>query len=488
MSRSEPTPPGVTSFGGTAAVAVAVLACLALGAGLGVERASALALVGAALLVAAAAGAERPSTLARVAGSLAVPPGVCGVVAGAWLAGGARAGLVAVGALGVVVVGLDAKTAYFRAPDHDIVRTVGSSAVAAVAVVAALGALAIAYSLVPAVATAYSAATGSRFALLVVLQVEALVVVGLLGPAAAAVSRWTRSDDLAAVATRAGTGAIGRVFVERERRYYAGLLVIQVVLAVLYPGTLDVVLSALPVVGPAVGTALDIGLFHRPLEGIALALGAVITLEACRSLAASWAEPDPLPTVARGAGGATTAGVVALAGVLPWTAGAVADATPPSGPAHPLVVVLVPMSIGYLLLYVPMWLGNSAPSLPRGVGFTAGAVALFACALGGALAGIGTALAVGVAAAAFVVHDTGSTGARLGATVGTDADTVRGEFVRTGASVGVGLGAVAVATVARYGSASISVPQWRGYLALALALVALSAFALSLVQAGPDVQ
>jgi len=477
--------PGLTPFGGTLALGVAAVAGLGLGAGLGVGPATALAMAGVGLFLAAGVGVQRDPRRVVAAASIAVPLGVGAVAVGAWLAGGNRAALVALAAVAVLAVGLDTKTALFRTTDHSLGRTIRQSALAfaLVAVPIAVG-LAAGDALIRVAVSGYDAATGSRFGALVVLQAEALLVARLLGPATSAVASWARGHPGIVRVARTDIAPIASVATP-ARRYYYVLFGVQAVLAAFAPGTLNVALSALPGVGPAVATVLDLRLLHRPLEALLLALVAIVALEECRSIAASWAEPDPGRTAARAAGGFVIAGALALAGALPWTAGAVAGAVPLSGRVHPIAVLVVPLVLGYVALFVLAWAANPPMPLPRGVGVTAGAAALFACALGGALAGAGTPLAVGVAAAAFVVHDTGSTAARLGATVGTDADTARGEFVRAGVSVAVGLGAVVLATAARYGSIAVSVPRWRAYLALALALVALFAFALSMARTAP---
>lgn len=480
----------LSTFGGRLAFGLAVLTALVLGAAVGAPVATVASLAGCLLLV----GAATRSTGGTADRALASLLALLALLAAATVASlgldAITLTVIALGAVAALGVGLDAATGFLATTDPDergltpaLARSALALGAGTVPVAAAEGIFTT--PLLPRIASAADPGSIPTFALLVLLQVLAVVVALLLRPALSLVTMWaTGTRDVAAAADRlAALGASPSTGLG----LYAGLLAVQAALVLVVPEELDAVLAALPFLGPALRTVLASGLLHVPLAALAVALVAILGLELLRHAVVVWAEPGPAGAFADAAGG--IAGVL-LAGLALPVAVALSRRTtavdPLPGPSPTgVVALLLAGMIGLYVLAVGVWYAGHLRAVPDRVpGVALGAASLFGCAVVAAIGGVFPPIAFGAAAAAFVVWDLGNTAAELGATLEPDAPTGRGEFVRAAATALVGVGAAGIATVGLYvlGPVSASIPAWRGYLSMTLALLALSAFAVVLVR------
>ncbi|MFB6151852.1 MAG: hypothetical protein ABEJ40_08615 [Haloarculaceae archaeon] len=441
--------------------------------------------------VSSSSASSAPASAASVAAAVVLG----GAVALAGTPG--RVGFVLVAFVALAAVGFDA-TRFRRGTDSPavvpaeapIVLLQSTAVLVAAATVTGVAGALVWYRAFARAGAALAATADSTFVSLVVLQVEAVLVAFALRVALPVVDDWTGGTGAPVSGSVEWLSNARPAIADVPRRYWA-LFALQALLAVRYPNALDEALSALPGVGAPLSAVLDGRYLHLPLEALLALLGAIVALEGVRMALARWAAPDPPRTVARAAGGLAASTLVVLAGLVPPTAGAMARAVPTEGPLHTVAAVCGVLTVETAFLFgvlVAVWYCASNPVVPdRASGFAVGAALLFACAVAAGPASVAPPVAFGVAAAAFVVWDVGATATQLGTTLGDRAETVRGEFVGAATTVLVGGVGVALATGALYllGPLSASVPPWRGYLALTLALVALFAFALYLVQSSP---
>lgn len=493
--------PRVTPFGGYLALAVAVVAGLALGVGVGAPIPVTVGVVGALVLVWAAGRAEGERLVDHAGAGVGVVVATLTLVGAVGLAvrGSGLAFLVFVSAA-VFLVGADGLTAYFESFGHDV----GSAAVdSAEVLVAALG-LTVPVLVAVWAAELYLAVRAvTTWTLAISLQVQALAAVVLVDAAAGVVTGWLRgtggrNGSRAADGTapaggnlRAKLGAASSSIRGIRVVPVLGLLMVQFLLAVGRPRSIDQVLAAVPEVGPAVVTVLQRQWLHRPLDALLAVALLVLAAEGARRLFVRWAEPDPPRTLGRAAGGVGAYLLVAAASAGPVTGPALTAGVPAFGPVPPVGVAAGLFAATLVVLFVALagveTVATLGPVPDLSPGFALGAAALFLAAVGAGLAGAVPPLVFAAAAAAFFVWDIGATGARLGATLGVGADTQRGEFVLAATTALVGVGGAALASVALYvlGPLSVSVPTWRAYLAMLLALVALCLLALSAVRQSP---
>jgi len=495
-----------TPFGGTLALVVAVAAGLAIGVGVGAPVPVAGGVLGALVLVWTARNAESDRPADRVAAGLGalLTVGVFGAVP-TLVVRGTHWWYVVLVAGAVLFVGSNGLTRFFDGTSRDLTHVAIVSATVPVAVLG-LSLVAWVAALVARVFLDLRAVSG--FVLLITLQVEVLLATVLLDLATGIVDDWTgwragRAGD--SNATGDGDTAAAERFVERLGTATAAIrgpqavavgafLFGQLVLALGSPELLDRTLSSIPVLGPAVLTALEREWLHAPFDVLVAVSLVVLAAETVRVLVVAWAEPDPPETLGYATGSAVVCALLVAAGVVPPTRAVLASTLPVVDPVPAVVVVgsLAALALALVVLVgavlVVEFASLPSPVPERSPGFALGAACLFLAAVGASLGEALPPVAFGAAAAAFVVWDVGDRGSELAATLGPDADTDRGEFVLAATTTLVGAGAVVLAAVVLYvfGPLSLSVPAWRGYLALSLSLVALCSLALYLVRSSPE--
>jgi len=510
-----------TPFGGTLALVVAVVAGLAVGVGVGVGGPVPVTcgVLGALVLVSTARKAESDRPADRVGAGVGVllTVGVFGTVP--TLAGGGLDGTYAALVAGAVLfVGIDGLTRFFDGGSRDLTHVAIVSATVPVAV---LGLSFVAWVGVLVARVALDLRAVSGFVLLVTLQIEVLLATVLLGLATEVVDDWTGwragggAGDSGGAGGSNGAGDSGgpqdsdtsaaERFVEKlgaataairgpQAVAVGGFLFVQLLLALGYPGLLERTLSSVPVLGPAVRTALEREWLHAPFDLLIAISVVVLAVEAVRLLVVAWAEPDPPETLGYATGSTALCALLVVVGLAPPTRAALASALPvvdPS-PAVAVVVSLATLTAALVALVALVLLvefaSRPSPVPERSPGFALGAACLFLVAVGAGLGDTFPPVVFGTAAAAFVVWDVGDRGVELAATLGPAADTDRGEFVLAATTALVGVGAVVLGTLVLYvlGPPSMSVPAWRGYLALSLSLVALCSLALYLVRSSPE--
>ncbi|WP_157971762.1 hypothetical protein [Halorussus litoreus] len=478
-----------SGFGGTLAVLVAVVAGIGLGLADG-SLSAVLACLGGATLAALGVRASQSGTNARrAAGSAGVVAGAVAFAGVAAFDGGAVPLLVGVS------VAAAATNATVSLDDKVEVPAVGtarrSATVLSVGAVASVGLYAGVFSGVAGFTVEALAAvvTANELVALLALQVEVLLIAELLHRAVPILDTWLPEGR------ELREAALDRLDfrVEDLPREYVAFLVLQVVLALTAwgPRWFDAFLGSLSVFGTGIRLLLGSGVLHAALGAVVLALVGVLVARAGQLLVVAWAGNDPPGALARSAGGISALAVTAVLG-LPPLAGAVAATAPASGGvdfagtistfgatatfAGGTAAVLFGVVFASFVLdaVVRPWVVTSGAT-----GFAVAGAALAVASLVAAEAG-GDALAVfaGVAAA-LAVHDLGSNAVELGAQVGPAGETRTGETAHAVATLAVGTGGVALATLTAFamGSWSASVRAWRARLAVALLLLSVLCFA-----------
>ena len=473
-----------TRFGRRVALAVAVVAALGLGTAVG-SPLSVLVGVGGALLVARSAAAlASDATAIRTAGSLGLAAGGLALLwpLGYGLFVGGLVVTVCV-SLAVLAVGVDAVPGDVTALARHLFRATVHSGL--VLFLVATGGLLVAAGLVPATSSAVAAipplSAWPSLALLVALQLQALVVVLALDLATEILESWGgdtagRVEGVLADLTQLG------VSLTDVSRWYWGALSVQLLLLSLVPRQFDAALAALPILGAIVRIALTSGVLHLPLAAVLCLVLGVLLAEVGRRLLVEWLAPSPPHTLAYAAGGVAVSLLTVAVVTLPGALASLDLAAAPSAVVAVTPLVVLAALVAVLLVSGAMAVLVRFRSVPDGApGFALGAALL---AVGALLAAptVFPPVAFAGVAAAFVVWDVGATAADLGRTVGPDAPTQRGEFVHAAASVLVGVVAVGLAWAALFavGPLTAAIPRWRATLSLALALGALAAFGLAL--------
>ncbi|WP_323676217.1 hypothetical protein [Halorubellus sp. PRR65] len=270
------------------------------------------------------------------------------------------------------------------------------------------------------------------------------------------------------------------------------LLGVEVVLLT-FPGGAGPFEYLLAVAGPA-GTIAGALLSSVYLHGAILVVLAVLVVlpvvaAVRRSAVAVFGNRAP-KTLAFATGGVALSVIVILVSSIPgfdgfvkWLAGSESAVTAAvdlygfgPGVLGGVSGVLVVMGIG-LFFYIAAF---GLPFVPEHAsGFVFGAATLFVAAVAGAFAGAPAPAVFVAMAAAIAVWDVGEYAVEFGEEVGQAASTRSVEAVHVIATVGVGLGAVLLASLATHFFVPLmtAVPQDRAMTALALLAVALVAFA-----------
>lgn len=481
-------PNAPTRVGGRLAVAVAVLAGVSLGWGVGAPLPAAGSALGGILLGVAVSNVEVGGNAATLRGGLFGLAGATLLVGGAVAARGSGSLVVAVVGVAVATSAVDATAGLDAEATGSLMRAFwwsGLALLGGVSLLAGLttgtflaavrfGAESLAWLLALNALTAFLFAQFLALAFGVVTG-KALPVVERYAPES--VARGTEPFETLALDLRS------------VPRGYWTALGLQAVLAAYAPETFGWVLSVLPVVGDAVRFLLQSGVVHVPLLLGTLAVGAVALCGPTLSSVRAAAGPDPSETVSLAGAGVLVTLFVGVPLALPPVARAVTTRLPAGQLRRtadlfgPSVVVLGAVTLavaGVVLAFGAVLFAAAAPRVStRARGFTVAAAALFAAALGvGALGGAPLVVVCAVAAA-MLVWDFGEHATGLGLSVGRDGETRDAELVHlTGSTLVAGAG-VAVALVAVYvvgplgGFASVGDP--RAMLALTLTMVSLLA-------------
>ena len=473
-----------TDFG-PVVVLVAVVTALAIGVGTGQVVPTAAAALSGAVAAASVRVVSSPSLRRRAAGSCglvgALAVGLWSVLVGASSGGsvtvtvvlGSALAALAFLAVGATAVALEPGSGYAPA----VVRTAGDSAVTAtfVAVVGYLAWYGGSGATAFVARELFAVATATPFAAFVSLQLLAILAVFLFGLAVRFLEPYTPDHvDLPTFET-----ILERVKDLPEAVVYA--YGFQVVLW-FAPGMSESFAAALAVLGPvggAIALALTSGVGHALVALAAFVLALVCAGRLVDPAARPWLEPVPLRTLAFGAGGAAVALAIAVGG-------RVHPSVEPTLVLPALLGVLGASFVGLAVATRAEWLGKGA-SLESGWrrwSLGLGGAALFAATIVGALAGLAPLLVFAGVAAAIVVWDVGENALALRRQLGASVDSREVEAIHATGSVAIGAAGVAVAAAALYGVGTVSPPgeRWQAVAPVALTLVAVVAFALTLTR------
>jgi hypothetical protein len=392
--------------------------------------------------------------------------------------------------LALVAIDLDATSGFTWKGTDGINRSVRRSAV--VLLVATVVAWLVHNDLVVTATVAGTSAfhdTVTANALLgfVAVQVELLAAALLFGPAVAALDRWLDDDQWAGAEDLRGQG-LGLTDVPLS---VWGVLVVEC-WAALVPAVTRLVgdvLASLSVVGTAFALVFATPYLHAVLAVVVLVLAGIVAADAARRIVLDWVGTTPPRAVAHAAGGLVATVLTLLVVGLPPVGRAVAALVTPetTGTFGAGTVLLATVLLALVLLWLTLavaLLVEGASWVPtRTGGFAMGAACLFLGSLAAGFAGVAAPLVFVGVAATILSWDLGEHATDLGALVADGSETRRAEVVHATGSVLVGVVAVVVATVGAY----VVVPfaplgtaggngDWRSFLALVLALVALVAF------------
>lgn len=476
-----------TRFGATAAVVVATVAATLLGVSAGYALQTLLGVVGGVAFGFAARDVEREALRSRIRGSSLLVLASVFVVTALALRKANAVDAVLVGAI-AATMGVTTLAALVDPDDavKPVFAALGRSFVATI-----LGTL-LAGALYADVFTTLAFGSWSAFTLalaatpmagFVALQVE-FVLLGLLagraGRAAATLEPSGNPEDVDVVSVHDVPVAVW-------------ILLGVELLLLAFPGGTGPFEYLLAVAGPAgaVATTVLSSVYLHGALVLVLAVLAVLPVVAAvrRSAVAVFGNRAP-KTLAFATGGVALSVVVILFASIPgfesfvtWVAGsestvaAVVDAYGfGPGVLGGVSGVLVVMGIG-LFFYMAAF---GLPFVPEHAsGFVFGATMLFVAAVAGAFAGAPAPAVFVAMAAAIAVWDVGEYAVSFGEEVGQAASTRSVEAVHAFATVGVGLAAVLVASLATHFFVPLmtAVPQDRALTALGLLAVALVAFA-----------
>jgi hypothetical protein len=481
-------PDAPTHVGGRLAVAVAVLAGVLLGWGVGAPLAAAGSALGGLLLGVAVREVEVGGNAATVRGGLFGLAGATLLVAGAVTATGSGSLVVAVVGVAVATSAIDAAVGFDAEATGSLMRAFWWSGLALLAGLAVLAGLTTGTFL------AALRLTGESLAWLLALNaLTAFLVAQLLALAFGVATSMALPvlDRFAPEPVARGTGPLETLAVDPWSipRGYWTALALQAMLAAYAPGTFAWVLSVLPVVGDVVRFLLQSGVVHVPLLFGTLVAGAVVAAGPTVSSVRSVVGPDPSETVSLAGAGVLVVLFVGVPLALPPVARAVTGRLPAGqirqsaelfGPsvvalgAVTLAVAAVVLALGAVLF------AAAAPRVSlRARGFTLSAAALFGAALGVGALGATPLVVVCAVAGAMLVWDFGEHATGLGLSVGRAGETRDAELVHlTGSALVAGAG-VAVALVAVYVLGPLggfaAVGDSRAMVALTLTMVSLLA-------------
>ncbi|WP_233274821.1 DUF7519 family protein [Haladaptatus cibarius] len=482
---------GSTRFGGALATVIAAYMVFVLGWVTGNLASVLMGLAGALCISLGTNGVQSSANEFRAAGSIAIVSGVLLLTASAVFGNPPLFALLL--GLCVTAVALNATTTLTSVAGFPLYLMLRRSiAVLFVGLVVAGGIHAGAFRTFGEVVStiAVTVSTSSDLARLISLQVAGLVVIELLHWVVPILDEWLTE----------GKKLKKRVLEPLDVRLetvptpYWMFLGMQVIVAssAWGPSFFEALLVSLSIFGDVIRTLLRSGVLHVPLAAFLLFELGVLAVRTVQHVVIAWAGDRPPQAIAFSAGGIA---VVVLAGLLgagsilvPSFGSAVATIEPGAlveqfGPASVLIAGVGGILLAFIVLqvvavsFVQPWV-----SLDSASGYALGGATLFIAALVAAELGAAPVVVFCGVAAALVVRDVGDHAAEINLQIGWEADTRRGEVVHaTGvllvAGVGVGL---AVAVLSFVGPISLPTETWRGYLALALLLVAVVAFSLLL--------
>ena len=481
-------------FSASLAFGVAVVAAVALGFAVGTPLAAVVAAAGAGVVGWSAGELDTDENGRRAVGSVGVLVGTALLAATFSLAAPA-AGVVGVASLALVAVALDR----FAGLTEETVGGVARAAVHSGLVVVGFAALAV---LAYADAVGLSvAATTELFALLsrasplvsvFLVELQVLFVAFTIGPAVERLDRL--STDGRALDRLPALDAVAA----DPRDVPRGVWLLVAGTAALAGSdwgraTFDAFLASLSTLGDGVAFLLRSGVVTGPLGLLAALLLAVFVAEAAHSLVLFWLGSDPPETLSSAAGGLLVGSLVFVASLIPPVASAATGLFSEGtvlwafATGYGLGATLLGVAAGTLFVVLSV-VAVVATLVERGVvppaagGFALGSGLLFLAALLAAAADAAPVVTVATVGAALLVWDVGENAVDVGATLGTDAETRRGEAVHAAGSVAVVAGAVALASLSLYVLGPLSVPAGRARLALLLALVAFLALAVATVR------
>ncbi|ADQ65895.1 hypothetical protein C499_11846 [Halogeometricum borinquense DSM 11551] len=249
-------------------------------------------------------------------------------------------------------------------------------------------------------------------------------------------------------------------------------------------------LDSLSMLGTAVAFLLQSGFITGPLGFVVALLLAVFAVNMARLVVMFWLGSDPSETLSLAAGGFVVGSVAFVGGLIP-SLSSIVSTTFSEGPllqimarvygtgATLLAVVVGLLFVVLLILAVIVYLVEHEFVPPAAGGFALGSGLLFIAGLLVAATDAAAIVTVATVGAALLVWDLGENAVDVGQTLGTDAETRRGEAVHAAGSIAVVTGAVVLAAISLYVLGPLSVPAGRARFALLLLVVALCGFAVA---------
>jgi hypothetical protein len=488
----------VAGFSGRLAVAVAALATLA--AGVGVGNAGIVAGVAGALAFGWGAGAlDTDSNGRRALGSVATTVGGLLVLVGMATAGADVAAFVvsALALLGLSAVAVDATAGLGDETLAPLLASLGSSIATVIGGVALASLFHVAFGvglagllLVGLAGVSLATPLGA----FVVLQVQAVLVAVLMRRARSVVEGWFPGG--VPVEAWEEFEPLAMSLREVPRAYWVALG-LQVVL--LFAGANAVVewlLASTWLFGAVVDGVLRSGLVHGALLLVMALEATVLLAEFVRSAANSALAPNPPKSLSYATGGIALSVVVpVLVGVAALASGLLGLGIDPlilggtwGSAAALLSLSVVALGVVFAVEVTAVAIAERSLLPERVPGFAMGATLLFLAAVGAAPAGAPPVVTFAGVAAALVAWDLGETSVDLGTHLGA-ADTRRAEVVHATGTVAVGVAGVVLAALSVHLLGPLRVPgaAGRAVAALGLSIVALLAFVLALDRR-PDVE
>ncbi len=483
---------GSTRFGGALASVVAVCAVVLLGIGTGNLVSIAAGIVGAVCIALGADEMQSSQNERRAAGSLAIVGGAIALTVSTVFGTPPLFSLLL--GLGMTAVMLNARVNLSSGVGYpvylmlrrSIAVLIGGTVLAANIHVGAFRTLVRLSSMV-----IVNTATSSTLAMLLTVQIGCLAAVELLYWVIPILDDWLPAE----------TQLRHRILepfgfrLETVPTAYWAFLVIQilVVFSGWGPRWFARLLTSLSVLGTVIRLVFGSGILQAVVGVVILFELVVLAARGVQHVLIAWMGDEPPQTLAFAAGGIGGVALAGLVGVvsmfIPAARSALATADSGGvveqvGPATVVVggitgvlILLVLVQI-FAVLAVRPWVALDSAS-----GFAFGGAALFLGALVAAGLGAAPVIVFCAVGAALVVRDVGDNAAEVGLQIGRAAETRRGEVAHaTGgllvAAVGIGL---AVGVLSFVGPVSLPTSSWRGYLALALLLVAVVSFTVLLV-------
>lgn len=480
-----------TRFGGALASVIAAGTALLLGWGTGTLGSVAAGVVGAVSIALGAMGMQSAANERRAAGSLGIVGGAIALTVSLGLGTPPLFSLLL--GLGVTAVALNATVSLSSGVSYPVYLMLRRSlAVLVVGTLLAASIHATVFRTLGRVGSAIlvGSATSSTLAMLIALQIGCLVAVELLHWVVPILDDW-----LPATATLRHRILEPFGFrLETVPVPYWVFLALQVVVAFSGwgPRWFESLLTALSVLGDVVRFTVGSGILQSVVGVVILFELVVLAARGAQHVIIAWMGDEPPQTLAFATGGIAAvalAGVVAVVSMLvpavgsrfaaaePWQlVEQLGPATVITGSVTGVLLSLVMVQVMAVLTVRP-WVALDSAS-----GFAFGGATLFLGALVAAGLGAPPVVVFCAVGAALVVRDVGDHAAEVGLQIGRTAETRRGEIAHaTGGLLVAGLGVgLAVGTLSFVGPVSLPTSSWRGYIALALLLIAVVSFTLLL--------